>query len=524
VLPELPAHFNITASCVDRWVEDGHGNAPAVRLEKATISYQELQERVNRLGNGLRELGLGRGDHYLIRLPGGLPFYTAFLAGLKFGAVAIPTPQLLRARELKHILTVADVKLVITSEELAEPIRTLREKVSDLKAVVCHETREPAEIDFERLVEAGGADLAPATTTPDDPAFMLFSSGTTGTPKGIAHAHRGFNLAAGDPVGKVGMGLNRDDVVLHAHDPAWSYSLGCGFLFPLREGASIVGSPERIHPKSILKWVEDHSVSILACVPTFYRAVLAEAEAEAGRDLGSLRYCLSAGEPLTTSTFFEWQSRVGVPILDHIGQGETSMFCANVPNREPRPGSIGKPLPGYDVAVVDDDGDKVVGAVGHLVIRDDNPGLFYDYLKMPEKWAETHRNGWYYTGDLAREDDDGYFWYVSRSDDLITSRGYLISPAEVEDTLVDHPAVLEAGVVGHPHEEWGQVVAAYVALKPHIARSARLESALNEYVLGQLAPFKAPKRYIFLDELPKTSTGKIRRRELREMGSDPCLT
>ena len=518
MVPDLPAHFNIAASCVDRWVEDGYGNAPAIRLDDLTISYLELQERVNRLGNGLRELGLGRGDRYLIRLAGGLPFYTSFLAGLKLGAVAIPTPQLLRERELKHILTVANVKLVITSNELAEPIRALRDEVSNVKAVVCHETLEPAEIDFWGLGEGVGAELAAEATTPNDPAFILFSSGTTGRPKGIAHAHRAFNLAAGDPVGKVGMGLRQDDVVLHAHDPAWSYSLGCGFLFPLNEGASIVGSPERIHPKSILKLVDDHSVSILACVPTFYRAVLADAEAEVGRDLGSLRYCLSAGEPLTTSTFFEWQSRVGVPILDHIGQGETSMFCANVPTREPRPGSIGKPLPGYDVAVVDDEGDKVVGEVGHLVIRDDNPGLFYDYLKMPEKWAETHRNGWYYTGDLAKEDDDGYFWYVSRSDDLITSRGYLISPAEVEDTLVDHPAVLETGVVGHPHEEWGQVVTAYVALKPNIDRSAQLESALNEHVLRQLAPFKAPKRYIFVDELPKTSTGKIRRRELREMG------
>lgn len=518
-LPELPAHFNIATACVDKWVESGHGGAPAVRLVNRTISYQELQERVNRLGNGLEELGLDRGERYLIRLSGGIPFYTSFLAGLKIGSVAIPTPQLLRKRELKHIIAEADVKLVITSEDLAEPVRALRAEFPDLKGVVCLQTRDPSEVELEDLIEGASTQLVAEETTPNDPAFMLFSSGTTGTPKGIAHAHRAFNLAAGNPVGRVGMGLTRDDVVLHAHDPAWSYSLGCGFLFPLHEGASIVGSTERIPPNEILERVDAHSVSILACVPTFYRAVLADAEAESGRDLSSLRCCLSAGEPLTTNTLFEWQSRMGVPILDHIGQGESSMFCANIPTREPRPGSIGRPLPGYNVAVVDEDGSKVVDEVGQLVISDDNPGLFYDYLKMPEKWSETHHDGWYYTGDLAQEDDDGYFWYVSRADDLITSRGYLISPAEVEDTLVDHPAVLEAGVVGHPHEEWGQVVTAYVALKLPIEVSPQLESALNEHVLGQLAPFKAPKRYYFVDELPKTSTGKIRRRELREEGS-----
>lgn len=519
-LPELPAHFNIAAVCVDRWIEDGHGDASAVHTDDGTISYRELEERVNRLGNGLRDLGLDRGDRFLIRLPGGLPFYVAFLAGLKIGAVAIPTPQLLRERELRYILRVAKVKLVITSEELVEPIRTLREELPDLKEVVCLHTRQPFEVELEELIEGGSPRLVAESTTPNDPAFILFSSGTTGAPKGIAHAHRAFNLAAGNPVGRVGMGLTRDDVVLHPHDPAWSYSLGCGFLSPLHEGASIVGSPERIPPREILKWVDAHTVSILACVPTFYRAVLADSEAETGRDLASLRHCMSAGEPLTASTFFEWQSRIGVPILDHIGQGETSMFCANIPGRRARPGSIGNPLPGYTVAVVDDDGAKIIDEVGHLVISDDNPGLFYDYLNMPEKWSETHRHGWYYTGDLAREDDEGYFWYVSRADDLITSRGYLISPAEVEDTLVDHPAVLEAGVVGHPHDVWGEVVTAYVALKPDVDESQELESALTDHVLGQLAPFKAPKRYYFVKELPKTPTGKILRRELREKVSE----
>lgn len=512
---ELPASFNIAAACVDRLVEDGEGDRTAILFGDQSISYQDLQGQVDRLGNGLKSLGLERGDRFLIRLAGAVEFYVAFLAGLKIGAVAIPTPELLRERELRHIMTVSDVRVVITSDRLAGPIRALRDDISSLRQVVCLGTGEPREVDLTDLMDRNDDNLVGEETSPRDPAFILFSSGTTGAPKGIAHAHRAYNIALGDPCGTEGMGLSFTDVVLHPHDPAWSYSLGCGFLFPLSEGASIVVSPARIPPEDILHWVETHSVSILACVPTYYRAILSHAGLEDGRNLASLRYCLSAGEPLTTNTFHEWQRRMGVPILDHIGQGEVSMFCANTPKGEIKPGSIGKPLTGYEVAVVDDNGEEIIGEVGHLVIRDDNPGLFYEYLGMADKWAETHRDGWYYTGDLAQKDASGFFWYVSRSDDLITSRGYLISPAEIENTLVDHPAVLEAGVVGHPHPKWGEIVTAYVSLLPGHEPTEELEKELVAHVRGQLAPFKAPKRLVFVPELPKTSTGKIVRRCLR---------
>ena len=514
-LPPLPDRFNIAAACVDRWADAGHGERPAIRSEAQVLTYRGLQQTVDRLGSGLRSLGLGKGDRFLIRLPGGVPFYASFLAGLKIGAVAIPTPELLRERELRHIVNVAEVQLAITSDALAEPIRALREELDVLKEVVCLDGAKATEVDFDGLVAVGTPDMQAADTTPQDPAFILFSSGTTGVPKGIAHAHRAFNIGVGDPVGTEGMGLTPDDIVLHPHDPAWSYSLGCGFLFPLAEGASIVASTSRIAPADILDRVQEHSVTILACVPTYYRAVLAIPDSERGKELRSLRHCLSAGEPLTTNTFKEWERRIGVPILDHIGQGETSMFCANKPGMKIKPGSVGTPLSGYRVAVIDGDGNEIVDEIGHLVIAEDNPGLFYDYLHMPEKWSETHRNGWYHTGDLARRDDDGYFWYVSRSDDLINSRGYSISPAEVEDILVDHPAVLEAGVVGHGHAQWGEIVTAYVSLQPEFTPSPELEAELGDHVRRELAPFKAPKKWVFLQELPKTSTGKILRRELR---------
>ena len=511
----LPDLFNIATACCDKWVDNGHGGRTAIHHDGAEITFLELQSLINRIGNGLSSLGLGPGDRFLIRLGSVPEFYAAFLAGLKIGAVGIPTPLLLRERELRHIITVAQVSLAITSEDLARPIRSIRDDIPGLAQVVCAGTTDRSETELSTLTDHDDDQLFAHPTKPDDPAFVLFSSGTTGVPKGIAHAHRGFNICAGDPVGRLGMGLTKDDVVLNPHDPAWSYSLGCGFLFPLCEGASIVTSSTRISPEEVLQWVERHRVTVLATVPTFYRAVLSHTEIEKGIDLSSLRHCTSAGEPLTTNTYHEWRRRMGVPILDHIGQGESSMICANIPDSKIKPGSFGKPLPGFRVAVVDDDGREVVGEVGNLVISEDNPGLFYDYLGMPEKWEETHRDGWYYTGDLALQDSEGFGWFVSRSDDLIKSRGYLISPAEVEDCLVDHPSVLEAGVVGHPHEQMGQIVTAYVVLQPGYEGNPELADRLIGHTRNQIAPFKAPKRVEFLKELPKTSTGKILRRDLR---------
>lgn len=514
---QSPARFNIAEACCDKLVEVGHGDRVAIYRGQGAVTFRELQETVNRLGNGFRSLGLGPGDRFLIRLSSCVEFYAAFLAGLKIGAVAIPTPQILRERELRHIVNVAEVSLAVTSDSLAEPIRALRDESPYLRSVACLNSDRADEIELSRLIAEGDSHLSVFETTPDDTAFILFSSGTTGVPKGIVHAHRGFNVYADNPCGKVGMALTSSDVVLHPHDPAWSYSLGCGFLFPLCEGAAIVSLENRIAPKDVLAAVERYGVTILGSVPTYYRAILSHDNVEQGIDLTSLRHCLSAGEPLTTSTYHEWYQRIGVPILDHIGQSETSMFCANTVDGGVVPGSLGKPLPGFQVTVLNDQGRQVIGEVGQLAIADDNPGLFCDYLGMPEKWEDSHKGGWYYTGDLARQDTDGNIWYVSRSDDLITTRGYLVSPKEVEDTLVDHPSVLEAAVVGVPDDGLGQAVVGYIVVQPGVLPTTALADELIAFIRTQIAPFKAPREVVFRDELPKTPTGKILRRTLREM-------
>lgn len=509
----LSQSFNLGRHCCDRLVEQGLGERPAIHHEEGALSFRTLCDLSNRIGNALRSLGIKPKQRFLIRLHNIPAAYATFLAGLKIGAVPILTPTLLGERELEQILALAEVSLVVTNDELAGPIRKLKKSFKRLR-VLCLGNPEPDEVSFEKLTARQSASLSPHSTGIHDPAFALFTSGTTGTPKGIAHAHRAFNIARGNPCGRWGMGLRSDDVVLSPHDIAWSYTLGCGFLYPLSEGASIVAFPGRVTPEAVVATIARHKVTIFATVPTLYRSLL-RLEPLNRSDLASLRHVLSAGEPLPQSIFYEWKQRTGVEILDHIGQAELQMFVANPAGELPKPGSVGRPVPGYQVAVLDESDRPVLGSVGQLAVRDDNLALFYEYIKMPDKWRESHRSGWYLTGDLASVDEEGYFWYVSRADDVITTRGYLVSPGEVEETLMEHDAVKDVAVVGAPSADIGQVVVAYVVLREGAESGPDVGERLREYVKSRIAPFKAPKEFIFVNSLPRTPTGKVMRRTLR---------
>lgn len=506
--------FNIGWECCDRWVESGFGGRPAIHFGDRRLTYADLQALSNRIGNALLACGLGRGDRFLVRLPGVPELYATVLGGLKIGAVPVPTPLLFGPRELEHILTVAGARLAVSDATSVQAIRAIRAKLPALRGILCLGALEPDTLSFGDLVAQASASLDPCRTSLEDPAFVLFTSGTTGRPTGIAHAHRAFNLARGNPCGRWVMDLRSDDIVFQPHDLAFSYAFGCGFLFPFHCGASVVASAERVPPERALEWIERFRVSIFLSVPTMYRTLLSLG-IEKRFDLSSLRRCISAGEPLAPQTYAEWRARLGLDILEHIGQAELQGFCANTPESGIKPGSVGKPLPGYTVAVLDEEGKPAIGTIGDLVIRDDNPALFYEYVGQPEKWRSTHRNGWYYTGDLAVRDEDGYFSYVSRADDLIKSRGYLISPREVEDTLSAHPAVREVGVVGVPDPVMGQMVKAFVVLQPDRPASPALAQDLQRHVKAHIAPYKAPREIEFVTTLPRGATGKILRRALR---------
>ena len=513
---ELPERLNLGQWVIDRHVADGGGQRVAVRAGDTTHSYDDLRRLTNRAGNALRALGVGRGDRLLLRLGTNLDAMLAFLGGVKIGAVAMPTSPLLRETELRAILRNSEAALAVVRPELAAPLEALRrEGAWSGRLFVVPEGSGM----FGGLLDGESDELEPVATGADEPGFMMYTSGTTGEPKGVVHAHR-WIVATGDPVTRVMLELGPDDVCFQPQDWSFIYALGCNFLFPFHAGASIVLPSGRFDPQEAVKTIADHRVTVFCAVPTIYRMMLAQLGPADRPRLSSLRCAVSAGEPLPVDTFREWRERFGVTIHDGLGQTESHMFMGNRVGATIKPGSMGRPLPGYEIAVLDDDGARrPAGQPGHLVIRNDHPGLALGYHRDAERWAEVNRDGWYYTKDFAYVDEDGDYWYVSRSDDLIKSRAYLISPKEVESALMEHPAVLEAGVIGTPDAVIGQTIHAFVTLKDSAAACAALEEEIKAHTRRMLAPYKAPHMIEFVTELPKTLTGKVLRRRLRQHAS-----
>jgi benzoate-CoA ligase family protein len=510
---KIPDQMNIATWVVDRHVAEGRGGNTAVVAEGRSYTFGELRDLSNRVGNALRQLGIRRGDHVLLRLGTNLPCMLAILGTMKIGAVPIPTSTLLREHEIEIIVNNSDAVAAVSTPELVGPIEAVRPRSPTLKHIIL--VGGDGEFAWERLLEQASAALSPEPTHRDEPAYMLYTSGTTGEPKGVEHGHR-WIIATGDPITKVMMRLGPGDICFQPQDWSFIYPLGCNFLYPFYAGAAVVLPHGRFDPEEALATIERHQVTVFCAVPTIYRMLLAVPEAESRFRLGSLRMGVSAGEPLPADTWREWRERFGVTIYDGLGQTECHIFVANRIGMPIKPGSMGKPLPGYEVAVLSDEGKpQPAGEPGRLVIRNDHPGLTLGYRKHPERWAEVNQGGWYDTKDFAYVDEDGYYWYVSRADDLIKSRAYLISPKEVESAILEHSAVLETGVVGLPDPLMGQRVTAYVTLKAGYTASPELAEEIRQHTRQLIAPYKAPQEVRFVAELPKTATGKILRRELR---------
>ncbi len=518
---KIPDRINIAAVTLDKQVAAGHGERVAFYYEDQRITYRELQRRVNQCGNALLRLGVRRGDRFFIRAPNSPEYVIAALAGFKIGAVPIPTNSLFRTWELEHLINNSGSVAAFTTPELLGPIAEVRPKCPALKHVTMIGAATPGYQTFGQFVEGCSDRLEAADTRRDELAFMMYTSGTTGKPKGVQHAHR-WIVGTGDPIVHALMQLRPEDVCFQPQEISFMYSWGCCFLFPLYAGCSAVLYPGRFDVDRSLAAIQKYRVTVFVAVPTIFRMVVATPDAEKQYDLSSLRMGISGGEPLPADTYQEAKKKFGIEIYDSIGQTENHLFVGERPGMPVKPGSMGKPFPGHTITILDDDGKEAKpGEVGHLVMRNDDPGLTIGYRQMEERWAALNKNGWFYTGDLASRDEDGYFWYVSRSDDLIKSRAYLISPKEVEEAIMEHPAVLEAGVIGAPDPMLGLKVKAYVTLKPGTQPSPALAEAIIQKLKGMIAPYKAPKEIEFVTELPKTATGKILRRELRDKATTP---
>jgi 2-aminobenzoate-CoA ligase len=513
-LPELryPVRLNVAAELLDRNADGGRAGRPAIHAGLRTISYGELQQQVNRLANGLRGAGFERGDRILLRLPNVPEFIVAWLACQKLGIVTVGTMPLLRARELAYIANDAGPRAAIVWGGLRDELERAQKDAPDLKELIVAGEAHAGDTTLDALVTGQSDRCAAEPTGRDDAAMIAYTSGSTGVPKGCVHFHRDI-LASADAYARHVLEPTEDD--RFGGHPTLAFTFGTGGLlvFPFRFGASTVLSGP-FTPESMLETFARQRVTIGFCAPTSYRLMLGVPDMVGRYDLGSLRLGVSAAEPLPAATWREWHETTGVELLDGIGSTEMfHIFVSSVRGRV-RPGATGFPVTGYDCRVVDDEGREVPRGTPGLIAIKGPTGC--KYWRKPDRQAEYVRwSGWNVTGDVYVHDDDGYFTYQCRSDDMIVSGGYKIPGPEVEHVLDEHPAVVESAVIALPDATRGFIVKAFVVCKSDRTPGPALVAELQDHVKRELAPYKYPRAIEFVDALPRTETGKIQRYILR---------
>jgi 2-aminobenzoate-CoA ligase len=515
-LPELryPERMNCAVELLDRWVAAGHGERLCLIAPGEMLTYAQLAERVNRIANVLtRDLGMVPGHRVLLRGPNSPMMVAAYLAVIKAGGVVVATMPLLRAKEIAYPIAKAKIRLALCDHRLDEEMEKARALAGGLECVV-YWGGGSAEALETLMAKPGYERFAPCDTASDDVCLIGFTSGTTGEPKGTMHFHRDM-LATCDSYGRHVLRADAQDRFIGSPPLAFTFGLGGLVLFPLRVGAATI-LIEKVAPDDLLAAIARFGATIAFTAPTAYRAMLAKL---AAHDVSSLRKCVSAGEALPKATFDAWLGATGIRILDGIGATEMLHIFIGSPEDEVRAGATGRPVPGYEARVVDAAGNAVPpNTIGRLAVRGPT-GCRYLADKRQRQYVQ---DGWNITGDTYLMDDDGYFWYQARSDDMIVSAGYNIAGPEVEAALLAHQAVAECGVVGAPDEERGQIVKAYVVLRGGYSGDAACTKVLQEHVKATIAPYKYPRAIEYVSQLPRTQTGKLQRFELRRMAGEPA--
>jgi 2-aminobenzoate-CoA ligase len=523
----LPEHttyaerFNPTEELLGKAVAAGRGERVAVLFEDQRITYNQLLTQANKFANALRELGVQEGERIILRTPNIPPALVANFAILKLGAVCTPTSPLFSRAEIAHVANDSEAVAIIVSAALLGEVEAARENLQTAKHIIVvggdvAEVKAKGFMAYSELLQSGGPSLGPVLRKREDVGLLLYTSGTTGRPKGTVHFVEEL-LIVPDGFGKYGWRVTENDVIGGSAPLAFGAGYSSYATIPFRFGAA-ASLIAKFDPEKMFDTIQKHKISILTLTPTAYRKMLQVPDAEKKYDLSSLRVCTGGGESLTAPTYHAWKEKFGLEIFEGLGTTEMMyVFASNVVSRKAKAGSFGQAVPGYELKVIDEEGKEAAnGNIGHFVARGPT-GTIYWRDPDKQKHAVTS-DGWNRAGDYVLVDDDGYFWFVSREDDIIKSSGYRIGPEEIEVTLASHPAVADVGVIGVPDEVRGQIAKAFVV--PRAGQTLTSDDLLA-FCKGKIATYKLPREIVIVSELPRTPTGKLLRRVLKQKDATP---
>ncbi|EUJ52287.1 acyl-CoA synthetase [Paenilisteria rocourtiae] len=479
-------------------------------------SYRHLLATANRFANVMAAAGIRKGDHVIVMMPRLLETYAVYMGIWLTGAIIIPASELLKAHDLEYRIHHADVKALIADASCTNEFDKIGAAPSVVtRIVIGADSKIDSWQSYEQLIDGAATQFKKVPTRKDDPCLLAFTSGTTGNPKGVVHAH-GWGYAHIRIAADHWLDIRADDTVWATAGPGWQKWVWSPFLSVLGKGATGFIYNGRFRPAKQLELLQDRKVNVLCCTPTEYR-LMAKADHLNTYDLSQLRSAVSAGEPLNREVITVFQDNFDLKVRDGYGQTESTLLIGTLVEFPIRPGSMGKPIMPEYMAIIDEFGKPVaVGEVGDIAIRKDFPALFQEYYKEPERLEKAIRGDYFVSGDRAYRDEDNYYWFQGRNDDIIISSGYTIGPFEVEDALTNHPSVKEVAVVASPDEIRGTVVKAFIVLKDGFIGDTELVKELQNFTKEHTAPYKYPRRIEFVESLPKTDSGKVRRVALRD--------
>ncbi|HEY7389427.1 MAG TPA: benzoate-CoA ligase family protein [Bryobacteraceae bacterium] len=518
----MPEPYNLVDHFVDRHIREGRGGNSVIVAGSSRLTYAELAEQVNRVANGLLQLGVEQEQRVLLLLPDIPEFAAAYFGVMKMGAVAVPTNTALRASDYAWFLEETRAKAAIVhSTLLAEFTPALAGQHYCNNVIVCGEAAA-GRLHWNKFLERSSSVFDVVPTTKDDAAFWLWTSGSTGRPKAAVHLHQDWVHCCEHYAQSV-LDIQPSDVTFSTSKLFHAYGLGNGLMFPFHVGATMILYPDKPKPQAILELVEARRPTLFFSVPTLYAAMLDEATRDTSHRMPSVRLAVSAAEPLPAEIYRRWKERFGVEILDGIGSTEVLHIYLSARAGKVRPGSTGQAVPGYELTLVDHAGQPVPpGAIGDLLVA--GPSTALCYWNRRALTQDRMRGRWFFTGDKYSVDEDGYYWYAGRSDDMFRVSGQWVSPIEVECTLIEHPCVLEAAVIAFEERTGIHTPMAFVVLRNGYSGGAELARDLQDFVKRRITPYKYPRHIEFLRELPKTAAGKVMRYKLREMSQAPIKT